>query len=111
MNLQALAMRREMGDREGLVLALGNLSVAYRFMGHAEKGLAMGVEQLAVARELRDDRAVADALSGLALSHILLGDAGRRMAICRRRSRFMRKSGMRLGWQACTTGWGRRMRS
>ena len=51
---QALAIAREIGDRRGEEVNLGNLGLAYAALGETRRAIAFYEQALAIAREIGD---------------------------------------------------------
>jgi len=70
---EGLAIRRELGDRRGIALSLGNLAELANTQGDAVSARAWAVESLAIGRELGDGRQICHALDRLGEVHAALG--------------------------------------
>jgi CHAT domain-containing protein/tetratricopeptide (TPR) repeat protein len=71
----ALAISREIGDRQGEGSYLGNLGGAHQSLGDSPKAIEHHTAALAIAREIGDRRGEGIYLGGLGGAHQLLGDS------------------------------------
>lgn len=62
---EALAVRRELGDRKGVALSLNNLALLATEYGDLEEGFAKHQDALDIYRELQDPRGIGYSLLGL----------------------------------------------
>jgi predicted ATPase/transcriptional regulator with XRE-family HTH domain len=77
----SLALRRGLGDRDGMATSLNNLGLIALSEGHYEAAAALHEESLALRRALGDVRGIAAALSNLGLAARYLGDDERALAL------------------------------
>jgi tetratricopeptide (TPR) repeat protein len=75
----ALDSARRLGDRRHEGAVLGNLGIAYSFLGEYRRAVQYYEQQLAIAREVRDRRGEGNALGNLGVAYYWLGE--RRHAI------------------------------
>ncbi|MBI5684607.1 MAG: tetratricopeptide repeat protein [Verrucomicrobia bacterium] len=73
MHEQALAIAREVGDRQGEGTALGKLGIAYKNLGEPRKAIEFYEQHRAIAREIGDRRGEGNALWNSALAYYKLG--------------------------------------
>jgi CHAT domain-containing protein/lipopolysaccharide biosynthesis regulator YciM len=71
---QALAIYREIGDRQGEGAILGNLGIAYRSLGDYQKAIDYHQQGLAIARQIGDHQGEGAALGNLGNVYYSLGD-------------------------------------
>ncbi|MFB2877664.1 CHAT domain-containing protein, partial [Floridanema aerugineum] len=71
---QALAIYREIGDRNGEGQSLGNLGLAYYSLGDYRKAIEYQQQSLAIAREIGDRNGEGQSLGNLGLAYYSLGD-------------------------------------
>ena len=69
-----LAIAREVGDRDGEGVALGNLGSAHHALGDARGAIEFRLESLAIARERQNRREEGVTLGNLGLCYFSLGD-------------------------------------
>jgi tetratricopeptide (TPR) repeat protein len=90
-------------NRSAEAQALGNLGIAYRQMGDAQKALAYQVARLAIARESFDRGGEGVALGNLGLAHWSLGDAKEAIKYLEQSLSILRETGDRHG-ENCMLG-------
>jgi tetratricopeptide (TPR) repeat protein len=56
---QAPSLRREIGDRQGEAISLGNLGTAYQSLGPCQRAIEFHQQSLEIAREIGDRLGVA----------------------------------------------------
>ncbi|MEM9244357.1 MAG: CHAT domain-containing tetratricopeptide repeat protein [Cyanobacteria bacterium P01_F01_bin.153] len=61
----ALRLYREAGDRQGEAFVLGNLGIAYRFLGQYERAIDFHEQSLKIKRDIGDRRGEANSLGSL----------------------------------------------
>ena len=66
---QALTISREIGDRRGEGIRLGNLGNAYRDLGRVEQAIKHYQQALAIFREIGDRRGEGNQLGNLGLAY------------------------------------------
>ena len=71
---QALIIYREIKDPLGESQSLGNLGLAYYFLGDYAKAIEYQQQSLAIAREIKDRNGEGNALGNLGLAYYSLGD-------------------------------------
>jgi CHAT domain-containing protein len=71
---QALAIYREIKNREGERKVLGNLGLAYRALGNYAKAIEFLQQQLDIAREIQDRQEEGNALGNLGVTYGNLGN-------------------------------------
>ncbi len=71
---QALVIYREIKDRLGEGKSLGNLGLAYQFLGNYAKAIEYQEQSLAIARELKDRLGEGQSLGNLGLAYYSLGN-------------------------------------
>ncbi|MBE7385096.1 MAG: tetratricopeptide repeat protein [Leptolyngbya sp. SIO1E4] len=71
---QALAIYREIGNRQGEANTLGSLGRAYHSLGDYEQAINFQQQSLAIAQEIGDRRREAISLRNLGLTQRILGD-------------------------------------
>ncbi|MEG3901515.1 CHAT domain-containing tetratricopeptide repeat protein [Microcoleus sp. B4-C5] len=74
---QALQIYRAIKNRYGESAALGNLGVAYRFLGNNAKAIEYMEQNLAISRELKDRLGEANALGNLGLAYHSLNNSAK----------------------------------
>ncbi|MEG4370726.1 CHAT domain-containing tetratricopeptide repeat protein [Microcoleus sp. B4b_D2] len=74
---QALQIYRAIKNRYGESAALGNLGVAYRFLGNYAKAIEYMEQNLAISRELKDRLGEANALGNLGLAYHSLNNSAK----------------------------------
>jgi len=94
---QALHAARQIGDRRGEGIHLGNLGVAYNTLGDARRAIAHYEQQLVIAREIGDRQEESNALGNLGLARADLGDARRAIAYYEQSLAIDREIGDRRG--------------
>jgi predicted ATPase/transcriptional regulator with XRE-family HTH domain len=72
-----LALRRELGDKEGIAHSLNNLGLITHDQGDLERAAALHTESLTLKRELGDKRGIAGSLNNLGLLAHAQGDLAR----------------------------------
>ena len=70
---QALAIYRQIKDRQSEGASLGNLGLAYLNLGRYEKAIDYERQSLAIAREIKDRQSEGKALGNLGLAYLNLG--------------------------------------
>ncbi len=78
---QALALYREVGDKQGIAFALNNLGTQAQYQGDYERARAFLEESLALYRELGDQWGIALVLCNLGLGEAWQGDYERARAL------------------------------
>ncbi|HHS97440.1 MAG TPA: tetratricopeptide repeat-containing protein, partial [Chloroflexi bacterium] len=81
---QALAIAREIGDRRGEGIHLGNLGNAWADLGEVRKAIDYYEQALAIAREIGDRRGEGNRLVNMGLAYWELGDLERARRLWRR---------------------------
>jgi CHAT domain-containing protein len=71
---QALIIYREIKDHKGEGQALGNLGLAYHFLGNYTKAIEYHQQDLANARDIKDRKGEGDALGNLGIAYRNLGE-------------------------------------
>jgi CHAT domain-containing protein/tetratricopeptide (TPR) repeat protein len=71
---QALAIQRELGDKQGIVFALGNLSSTARAQRRLDEAAALSAEALAIARTTGSKSLISNSLNNLAGVRLSTGD-------------------------------------
>ncbi|MEG4441699.1 tetratricopeptide repeat protein [Microcoleus sp. AT9_B5] len=71
---QALIIFREIKDRQGEGVALGNLGLVYSNLGDYPKAIEYAQQWLAIAREIQDRQSEGKALGSLGIAYDKLGD-------------------------------------
>ena len=71
---QALAIARDIGDRQGEGAALGNLGLCHFSLGDYRQAIDLHTQALAIARDIGDRQGEGAALGNLGLCHSSLGD-------------------------------------
>jgi predicted ATPase/class 3 adenylate cyclase len=92
-----LAIRRELGDRQGIAGALGNLGLVAHSQGAYDTAWARHEESLAIQRALNDRRAIAASLNNLASVTSIRGDLGTTRALLEESLAIRREIGDRAG--------------
>jgi predicted ATPase/Tfp pilus assembly protein PilF/DNA-binding XRE family transcriptional regulator len=101
---EALALRRTLGDKQGIANSLLNLGlVAYR-QGDYGRAAARHEESLKLARDLGDRRGIANSLSNLGHVAYRQGDYGRAAALYEESLALRRDLGDRAGIAECFEG-------
>jgi non-specific serine/threonine protein kinase len=77
----ALVLRRERGDRQGIAASLNNLGIVAYHQGNYGRAATLHEESLALERELGDRWGVASSLNNLGIVAYLQGDYGRTVAL------------------------------
>jgi len=93
----AISSAREIGDRQGEGVALGNLGNAYAALGDARKAIEYHEQALVIAREIGDRRGEGAALGNLGLAYADLGDARKAIEYYEQRMVIAREIGDRRG--------------
>ena len=78
---QALAIDREIGDRQGEEAHLGNLGSAYANLGETRRAIELYEQALAIDREIGDRRGEAADLTNIGIASANLGDARRAIGL------------------------------
>jgi tetratricopeptide (TPR) repeat protein len=94
---ESLALYREIGDRQGIALVLGNLGMAAWTRGEYERAVALSEESLALYRATGDRRGIARLLGNQALISLHQRDYARAEARCRECLALYRDVGDRQG--------------
>jgi predicted ATPase/Tfp pilus assembly protein PilF len=81
LHAEALALRRELGDRGGIAGSLNNLGIVAHDQGDYGRATALYEEALALHRELGDTSGIASSLNNLGLVAWQQGDYGRAAAL------------------------------
>ncbi|MEG4030028.1 MULTISPECIES: CHAT domain-containing tetratricopeptide repeat protein [unclassified Microcoleus] len=71
---QSLVIYQATHDRQWEANSLGNLGIAYDFLGESELGIACQEKQLAIYREIKDRQGEANSLINLGISYCSLGE-------------------------------------
>lgn len=71
---QALAIRREIGDKLGEEIVLGNLAIAYKKLGSVSKAILYYEQALALSREIGHRQGSGNDLANLGLLYKDLGE-------------------------------------
>lgn len=71
---ESLALARELGDRLGMAMALGDLGAAISVSGDLERAESLMAEALVLAQELGEEREISIILNNLGYSALLRGD-------------------------------------
>ena len=74
LHTQALAIARDIGDRQGEGAALGNLGLCYSSLGDYRQAIDLHTQALAIARDIGDRQGEGIELGNLGLCHDSLGD-------------------------------------
>jgi tetratricopeptide (TPR) repeat protein len=90
---QALAIQREIGDRQGEGISLGNLGIPYATLGDARKAIDFYEQALVIAREIGDRQSEAYASWNLGLTYEEQGDLARAVELMQVRVDFEREIG------------------
>jgi tetratricopeptide (TPR) repeat protein len=94
---KALGIVREIGDRQGKSVALGNLGLAYADLGDARRAIGYYEESLKIAREIGDRGGEGNALGNLGAAYYSLGDARRAIGYYEEDLKIARKIGDQRG--------------
>jgi CHAT domain-containing protein/tetratricopeptide (TPR) repeat protein len=94
---QALTIYRKIGDRLEEGYALGNLGLAYHFLGDYAKAIDYQQQYLAIAREIGDRFGEGNALGNLGLAYSALGDYTLAIDYLQQALAIKREIGDRLG--------------
>ena len=94
---QALALYREMGDRQGEANSLGSLGLAYRSLGQYQRAIAFYEQTLTLAREIGDRQGEANSLGSLGLAYRSLGQYERAINFHQQYLTLAREIGDRQG--------------
>ena len=90
---EALALWRELGDRQGITLALHNMGVVFRMEGDYVRAAALFEEVLALRRVMEDRQGIGLALNNLGLVAYRLGDSQRAASLHEEALRLQRELG------------------
>lgn len=90
---ESLALRRDLGDRWGACIALGNLASVALDLGDYERAAILYQESLDLSRSLGDTGSTANTLAGLALVAQYQADYGRMAALSEESVALARKLG------------------
>jgi len=103
---KALEIARQLGDKQGIAVALNALAVHARDRGEAAASRELFEESLAVWRELGDTRAEARALSNIANAAKAQGRYSEAMSLCKECQSIFDKLGDRTGmaWSLSSQG-------
>ncbi|MEG4491149.1 CHAT domain-containing tetratricopeptide repeat protein [Microcoleus sp. D3_18_C4] len=71
---QSLVIYQATHDRQWEAHSLGNLGIAYHFLGESELGIACQEKQLAIYRKIKDRQGEANSLINLGISYYSLGE-------------------------------------
>ena len=74
LHTQALAIARDIGDRQGEGAALGNLGLCHSSLGEYERAIDLHTQALAIARDIGDRQGEGATLGNLGLCHYRLGE-------------------------------------
>jgi tetratricopeptide (TPR) repeat protein len=94
---QALALRRELGDKQGIASSLSNLGVVTCMQGDQARGTALFSESLALQRELGDKPGMANSLTNLGNVVYRQGDYARAAALHQESLLLWRELGNKKG--------------
>jgi len=94
---KALAIAREIGDRNGAGAALGNLGGAYLELGEFGKAIELLTQQLEIARETGDRRGQGNALGNLGRAYYAFGEVPKAVDAYQAQLSIAREIGDRLG--------------
>jgi len=94
---QSLAIHREIGDRRGEGVTLGNLGNAYLGLGDAPRAIGYYEQQLVITREIGNRDGEGSALDGLGVAYKRLGDARRAIGYYEQALIIRREIGDRQG--------------
>jgi len=94
---QALAIYREIGDRQGEGNALGNLGIAYSDLGQYPQAIDLYEQSLAIAREIGDRGGEGNTLGNLGLAYFSLGEYQQAIDLYEQRLAIAREIGDRRG--------------
>lgn len=72
-----MAIKRNLGDRRGEGIVLGNLASAYLQFGESNRAIEYNQQSLTIARETGNYRSERYALGNLGLAYSALGDVHR----------------------------------
>jgi tetratricopeptide (TPR) repeat protein len=92
----ALAAARRLQDREGEGVALGNLGLAYAYLGETRHAIQLYDERLIIAREIGDRRGEGTVLGNLGLAYDALGETSRAIQLYEQWLAIVRELGNRL---------------
>ena len=111
---QALAIAREIGDRQGEANHLGNLGICYADLGQTQRAIELLRAGLAIAREIGDRQGEADHLGNLGGRYADLGQTRRAIDLYEQALAIVREIGDRRGeadpwatWASAMRVWGR----
>jgi tetratricopeptide (TPR) repeat protein len=93
----ALEAARRSKDRSGEGTHLGNMGLAYFYLGDARRAIQFYEQRLAIAREIGDRRGEGNALSNMGNAHLSLGDARRAIQFYEQALAIDREIGDRCG--------------
>ncbi|WP_225886713.1 CHAT domain-containing protein [Leptolyngbya sp. PCC 6406] len=94
---QDLAIAREIGDRAGEGITLGNLGVVYRNLGQYNRAIDLYEQHLAIAREIGDRAGEGRALGNLGNAYNSLGQYNRAIDFYEQQLAITREIGDRAG--------------
>ena len=94
---QALAIYREIGDRQGAAASLGSLGLAYHLLGDYQRAIGFHQQSLVIYREIGDRRGEADSLGNLGIAYRSLGDYQRAIDFHQQSLAIKREIGDRQG--------------
>ena len=92
----ALAAARRLQDREGEGVALGNLGLAYAYLGETRHAIQLYDERLIIAGEIGDRRGEGTVLGNLGLAYDALGETSRAIQLYEQWLAIVRELGNRL---------------
>jgi hypothetical protein len=72
---------RDIGDRRGEGIALGNLGSAYVILGETRRAIEPFEQDLVIAREIGDRRGEGIVLTNLGSAYVILGETRRAIAV------------------------------
>ena len=112
LHTQALAISRDIGDRQGEGVALGNLGNCHFRLGDYRQAIDLHTQALAIARDIGDRRGEGIALGNLGNCHPNLGDYRQAIDLHTQALAIYRDIGYRLGegtswatWDSATSTW------
>ncbi|MDJ1168552.1 CHAT domain-containing protein [Roseofilum sp. BLCC_M154] len=94
---QALALYREMGNRQGEAASLGNLGLAYQSLGQYQRAIDFYEQSLTLAREIGNRQGEASSLGSLGIAYRALGQYQRAIAFHEQYLTIAREIGDRQG--------------
>ena len=94
---ESLALRRELGDKQGIAVGLSNLGNALQAQGNYASSRSLLEESLALRRDIGDKRGVAISLNNLGIVVLLQGDYATARSLLEEGLALVRELGDRQG--------------